>query len=89
MEILKPNSITFGSAVAYTNSLGYMVGDSGAGEVYRYAYDSSTSSYIEKQTITHGASFGSNITYIDDLFVISEPTGSLNVYVYQLITTTL
>jgi hypothetical protein len=44
---------------------------------------------IEKQIITQGSSFGSTITYINDLFVISEPTGSPNVYIYQLITTTL
>ena len=88
-EILKQNSQMFGSAVAYTTALGYMVGDSDAGEVYRYAYDNSTNAYIEKQVISHGASFGSTITYIDDLFVISEPTGSPNVYIYQLITTPL
>ena len=88
-EIVKQSSQTFGSAVAFTTALGYLIGDSDAGEVYRYAYDNSTNSYIEKQTITHGASFGANITYIDDLFVISEPTGSSTVYVYQLITTTL
>jgi len=88
-EILKTASQTLGSAVAFTTALGYMVGDSSAGEVYRYAYDNVTDSYLEKQTISHGVSFGANITYIDDLFVISEPTGSPNVYIYQLITTTL
>jgi len=88
-EIVKTNSTTFGSAVAYSTLLGYMVSNAGAGIVYRYAYDNSTSSYIEKQTITHSTSFGSNITYIDDLFVISQPTSSPTVYVYKLITTTL
>ena len=88
-EILRNNSQSFGSAVAYTPLMSYLIGDAEAGEVYRYAYDINTDSYIVDQTITHGASFGSTITYVDDFFVISEPTGSPNVYVYQLITTTL
>ena len=88
-EILKAASQTFGSAVAYTTALGYLIGDSSAGKVYRYAYDNSTDSYLEKQTITEGTSFGSNITYIDDLFVVSEPTGTPTVHIYQLITTAL
>lgn len=88
-EILRNNSQSFGSAVAYTPLMNYLIGDAEAGEVYRYAYDNKTDSYIVDQTITQGASFGSTITYVDDLFVISEPTGSPKVYVYQLITTTL
>ena len=88
-EITELGSETFGSAVAYTDALGYLIADSAAGTVNRYRYYSDTNSYSSIQTITHGASFGSNITYVDDLFVISEPTGSPNVYIYQLITTTL
>jgi hypothetical protein len=86
-EITHSLSQTFGSAVAYTNALAYLIGDSDAGKVYRYRYDELSDSYNISQTITHNASFGSNISYSDDLFVISEPTG--NVYVYQLLTTTL
>ena len=88
-EILNENSQSFGSAVAYTTSMGYLIGDADAGEVYRYKYDPNTDSYILNQTISHGASFGSTISYTDDLFVISEPTGASNVYIYQLITTLL
>jgi len=88
-EITELSSNNFGSAVAYTDTLGYLIGDSGAGTVNRYRYYSDSNSYSSIQTLTHGASFGSNITYIDDLFVISEPTGSPNVYIYQLINTTL
>jgi len=88
-EILRNNSQTFGSAVAYTSKMGYLIGDSAAGEVYRYTYDNITDSYRVVQTIAHGVSFGSYISYADDLFVISEPTITPNVYVYQLITNTL
>jgi hypothetical protein len=71
-EILRNNSQTFGSAVAYTSKMGYLIGDSAAGEVYRYTYDNITDSYRVVQTIAHGVSFGSYISYADDLFVISE-----------------
>jgi hypothetical protein len=88
-EITELGSQTFGSAVAYTDTLGYLIADSSAGIVYRYRYYSDTNSYTAIQSIAHGTSFGSSISYIDDLFVISEPTGSPNVYIYQLISTTL
>lgn len=88
-EITELGSDTFGSAVAYTDTLGYLIADSAAGMVYRYRYYSDTNSYSSIQTIVHGTSFGSSISYVDDLFVISEPTGSPNVYIYQFINTTL
>ena len=88
-EILNANSQSFGSAVAYTTGMGYLIGDADAGKVYRYKYDPNTDSYTLNQTISHGASFGSAITYTDDLFVISEPTSAKNVYIYKLITTLL
>jgi hypothetical protein len=86
-EITKNNSETFGSAVAYSSSLGYLIGDSSAGEIYRYTYDSNSNSYIPFQTITNTASFGANISYADDLFVVSQPTGTPKVYIYQHIAT--
>ena len=88
-EILRNNSQSFGSAVAYTSLMGYLIGDANAGEIYRYAYDVNTDTYVVDQTITEDVSFGSNITYVDDIFVVSQPTGTPKVYVYQLITTTL
>ena len=88
-EILNQNSQSFGSAVAYTTDMGYLIGDADAGEVYRYKYDPNSNSYPLTQTISHGASFGANISYTDDFFVVSEPTSSKNVYIYQLITTLL
>jgi hypothetical protein len=86
-EIVNPASGTFGSAVAYTSSFGYLIGDSVTGEVYRYTYDAISDSYIPFQTITQTASFGANISYVNNLFVISQPTGTPKVYVYQYINT--
>ena len=86
-EITHLNSQTFGSAVAYTDKLGYLISDSDAGKAYRYRYNAVSDSYDISQTLTHGATFGANISYAADLFVISETTG--NVYVYQLVTTAL
>jgi len=88
-EILNSASQSFGSAVAYTTDMGYLIGDADAGEVYRYKYDPITDSYLLNQTLSNGTSFGSTISYTDDLFVISEPTDASNVYIYQLITTLL
>jgi hypothetical protein len=86
-EIVKPASDTFGSAVAYTNNLGYLISDSAAGEVYRYAYNATIDAYSPQQTITQATTFGANISYVDNLFVISQPTTTPTVYIYQLINT--
>ena len=86
-EVTNPGSMTFGSAVAYNSDLGYLISDSTAGEAYRYVYDGISDSYIQFQTITQTASFGSNISYINDLYVISQPTGTPTVYIYQHIAT--
>jgi hypothetical protein len=88
-EILNSGSQSFGSAVAYTTAMGYLIGDADAGEVYRYKYDPNTNSYLLNQVLSNGTSFGSTISYTDDLFVISEPTGASNVYIYQLINSQL
>jgi hypothetical protein len=82
-EIIKPESLTFGSAVAYTDTLGYLIGDADKGETYRYRYNDLTGVYDLVQTLTQSVSFGTSISYSGDLFAISEPTG--NVYIYQLI----
>jgi len=89
-EIIRASSQTFGSAVAYTTPMGYLIGDADVGAVYRYTFNAEANTYTLDQAITNSTSFGSYISYADDLFVISEPTsGSPKVYVYQLITTTL
>lgn len=89
-EIVLDNSNKFGSAVAYTNHMGYLIGDSGAGKVYRYTYDVTSEDYQIVETLTHDASFGSTIVYANDIYLVSEPTsGSPAVYVYTLNNTVL
>jgi len=88
-EIIKAASQNFGSAVAYTENLGYLIGDSALGTVYRYLYNVEENVYTLSQAISQGGSFGSCITYVDDLFAISQPTHPSEVpalYIYQLTT---
>ena len=91
--VTKTASSTFGSAVAFTSDLGYLVGDAGLGEVYRYRINDLTGNYDLVQTIAHSTSFGTTISYSDSCFVISQPTGTLytdrKIYVYEYINTTL
>ena len=88
-ELLKTNSLTYGSAVAQTSNLGYLISDAETGVAYRYSYSSVFDSYSIVQTITEGISFGSTIAYSDNLFVISQPTGAAytdrKVYIYDLV----
>ena len=86
-ETSKSNSLSYGSCVAHTDTLGYLIGDSGLGEVYRYTYNANTNDYDLRQTLTQAATFGSCVSYADDIFVISETSG--NVYIYQLVSNTL
>jgi hypothetical protein len=92
-ELFKTGSITYGSAVAITPNLGYLVTDAEVGAAYRYEYSPVFDSYSIVQTITNGNSFGSTISYTDNLFVISQPTGASysdrKVYIYDLVITTL
>jgi len=83
----KTNSVSFGSSVAHSDKLGYLIGDSGLGQVYRYTYNTTTGEYDLRQTLTQSATFGSYISYADDLFVISESSG--HVYIYQLLSNTM
>ena len=92
-ELLKTGSSTYGSAVAQTTNLGYLVTDADLGVAYRYLYSPVFDTYSIAQTITEGASFGSTITYSDNLFVVSQPTGASytdrKVYIYDLVINTL
>ena len=85
LEMTKVSSLTYGSAVAYSDALGYLIGDADLGEVYRYAYNQLTKSYPQIQTLTGGTSFGSTIAYSGNVFVISEPTGTPTCRVYSLV----
>ena len=73
-DITKSPSLTFGSAVAYTGTAGYVIGDSGLGKLYRYVYSPLFDVYNLVQTITKEETFGSVITYGSDVFVVSQPT---------------
>jgi len=90
LELVKASSQTFGSAVASTTDLGYLVGDANAGEAYRYTYNPVFQRYDLIQTLTGSASFGSTISYSGSTFAISQPTGATLsdrlVNVYSLIT---
>jgi hypothetical protein len=89
-EVVKDLSSTFGSVVAYEDNLGYLVGDSVLGKVYRYTYNALTQVYLLAQTITQDTSFGSSLSYTGNTYVISEPTsGSPAVYIYKLEETVL
>jgi hypothetical protein len=90
-ELTKTGTESFGSAVAYTNSLGYLIGDADAGTVYRYSFNELFDEYLLTQTLPAGPSFGTTIVHADDMFVISQPTGATlaerTVNIYQLVTT--
>ena len=51
LELLKTNSETFGSAVATTSDLGYLVGDADLGIAYRYTYNPVFERYDLVQTL--------------------------------------
>ena len=95
--LTKAGSETFASAVMYTPRMGYLIGDQSAGKVYRYGYNTSTSAFDldAGSTLTGAASFGTTITYSDNLFVISEPAtttgalGSSTLRIYTLNDTVL
>jgi len=88
-EILKTNSLKFGSAVATTNDLGYLITDSSLGKAYRYVYNPVFQRYELAQELTGGTSFGTSIGYSGNTFAISQPTGTLladrKVKIYQLV----
>jgi hypothetical protein len=71
-EVTKASSVTYGSAVAYSDLFGYLIGDSGVGAVYLY---SSSDLSTPAQTITQSAGFGLAIAYAGDTVVISQNSG--------------
>jgi len=91
LELVRDNAQTFGSAVATTGDLGYLIGDATKGEAYRYTYNPVFDRYDLAQTLTGSTSYGSAIAYSGSTFAISQPTGATLadrlVKVYSLITT--
>lgn len=83
---LRPGSESYGSAVAYTDALGYLIGDAGVGKAYRYEFNQLTQTYPLIQTLTGGTSFGSTIKYSGNTYVIAEPAGSSpTIWIYSLV----
>ena len=91
-ELVKDGSETFGSAVAYTDALGYLIGDADAGVAYRYSFNVLFDRYELMQTLTGSVSFGTTIAYANDIFAISQPTGATlsdrKIKIYQLVINT-
>ena len=83
-ELKNNNLTTFGTSVAYTDNAGYFVGDAGAGEVYRYKYDSNTNTFIPVEILTGSNSFGTSIAHANNFYAISQPTSSPRVNIYVL-----
>ena len=83
-EFTKSSSQTFGSAVATGSQLGYLIGDADVGAAYRYTFNDLTQTYALVQTLTSGTSFGSTIAHNSDIYVISEPTTTPQIHIYQL-----
>ena len=87
LEILE--STTLGSAVAYVSAIGYLIGDAGAGKVYRYEYSPLTKTYSLVQELSQGISFGSKIVHNEKVFVVTQPENTPAAYVYILNDTVL
>jgi len=89
--ITKTATGSLGSAVAYTPLLGYLISDAEVGQAYRYTYNALTLGYdlVGTLPVTPRPSFGAAISYADDIFAISEPTGgTAAVLIYKLFSTT-
>ena len=87
-KITKSSSTKFGSSVATSDMLGYIISDSSQGKVYQYTYYPLTDVFGIAQTITEGTSFGSNIAYSSDIVVITEPNNSI-LRIYRYVKNTL
>jgi hypothetical protein len=87
-EITKPSSNNFGSAVAVSEELGYIISDATQGVVYQYAYYPMTDVFGISETITEGVSFGSKIAYTGNIVVITEPDSS-TLRIFQYVKNTL
>ena len=86
--ITRTGSSTFGSSVAYTPELGYLISDAGLGFLYRYVFNPLANDYVLFATKSEETSYGSSIAYSGDVVVVSQPTGATasdrKVYVYIL-----
>jgi hypothetical protein len=88
-DFVRPNSVTFGTAVAYTHLSDYLFGDAGQGTVYRYQYDALTETYEQDEVLTNEVSFGTTIVHEQNIYVISQPTSTPRVFLYTVNDTTV
>ena len=87
-----PQSSTYGSAVAYTDQAGYLIGDAGNNVVYRYSYDPMNNSSQLYQTVTPyspavSSGFGSSIAHTQNIYAIAanDPASETNkTYIYMI-----
>ena len=87
-----PQSSTYGSAVAYTDQAGYLIGDAGNNVVYRYLYDPMTDNSQLYQTVTPyspavSSGFGSSIAHAQNIYAIAanDPVSVTNkTYIYVI-----
>ena len=89
-NFIKPGgTIEFGSAVSYTDKLGFFVSDPANSKVHRFLeVNSGNTDYALVDTITHGQGFGTAIAKNDDVMIISQPDpfGDLSIlYVYRMV----
>ena len=87
----KPTPTTsFGSSVAYDTKLGYFLADSGAGNVYRYKYESSINFWNLDETITLSSSptgFGASMDKKQNFLAILKSASTSTAYIYELVQT--
>ena len=90
-ELDRADGISFGSAVAYGPRMGYLIGDADVGKVYRYGYNETTENFDEDtgSLLTGGISFGTSLSASDNMYVVSEPTGTPRLHIYTLNNTVL
>jgi len=89
-ELTKTSSSSYGSAVAASTDLGYLISDADLGEVYRYIIDPNSNEYFLYSTYTEDASFGATIEHSQNIVLIAAPTYTTPyINVYELIKTTL
>lgn len=89
-EFNRALSLTYGSAVAHTAVMGYLVSDAAKGEVYRFTGNDNTGGYNEVQIITGDASFGTKIEHIDDIVLITCPLAATPyIRIYRMVRTSL
>jgi len=87
---VKPGgTVEFGSAVSYTDKLGYFVSDPANSKVHRFLeVHGGGAEYALVDTITHGLGFGTAIVKNDEVMIISQPDpfGDLSIlYVYRMV----